>query len=66
MWDFVYISVYRSTNIWFGKDGAFSDSDGGGGISCRRQTTLQQGGLWYMVHKVRMIPPSQDFAKYLR
>ena len=50
---FLFISVYTELQI-FGleMDGAFSD--GGGGINCRRQTTLQQGGLWYMVHNIMM------------
>ena len=45
MWDFVYISVYRSTNIWFGKDGAFSDSDGGGGYKLSETDDIATGRI---------------------
>ena len=42
MWDFVYISVYRSTNIWFGKDGAFS---GGGGYKLSETDDIATGRI---------------------
>ena len=51
MWVFLFISVYTELQI-FGleMDGGVS---GGEGYKLS-ETTLQQGGLWYMVHNIMM------------
>ena len=49
MWDFVYISVYRSTNIWFGIGRIILWRGGVWTVGDRRHCNREGYGIWFTI-----------------